>query len=120
MSDCCAPGAAPTRRPASSGGRRTGLAAPVPETRATCRHPGRVGRLLITLLLVDQGVLRRPLLYLKPPTAAEALELSEPPVYGAIARLEDAGILREETGRARGKTYIYGEYMDILNEGTER
>jgi Fic family protein len=163
---------------------------------------GRVGRLLITLLLVEQEVLRRPLLYLslylkrnrdayyehlqrvrtegawedwlrfflegvvdvsestagatrgivemierdrgrihefgrgaatalrvhdlavrrvvvKPPKAAEALELSEPPVYAAISRLEDAGILREETGRARGKTYVYGEYMDILNEGTE-
>lgn len=163
---------------------------------------GRVGRLLITLLMLEQGVLRRPLLYLslylkrnresyyerlqavrtdgaweawlgfflegivdvadstaettrlivemierdrgrihefgrgaatalrvhdfavkhvvvRPPTTARRLGLSEPPVYAAVARLEEAGILREVTGRSRGKTYVYDEYMTILNEGTE-
>jgi Fic family protein len=55
----------------------------------------------------------------RPPAAAKRLALSKPPVYTAIGRLEDAGILREVTGRSRGKTYVYDEYMKILNEGTE-
>jgi len=51
--------------------------------------------------------------------AAEELGLSPPPVYNALARLEAAGILREVTGRRRGKLYVYSEYLAIVNEGTE-
>jgi hypothetical protein len=55
---------------------------------------------------------------LRPPDAAEILELSAPPVYSAVGRLEEAGILREVTGRRRGKLYVYDEYLARLNEGT--
>lgn len=163
---------------------------------------GRVGRLLITLLLCSEGVMRRPLLYLSlyfkrhrdayyehlqrvrtdgdwegwlqfflegaievaesttqttqrlvamiesdrqaihsfgrgaatahrvhdvavrfvvigASSVAKRLELTTPPVYAAIKRLETAGILREATGRQRGKLYVYDRYLSILGEGTE-
>jgi Fic family protein len=52
-------------------------------------------------------------------SVAEQLGLTSPPVYAALDRLERAGILREATGRRRGKLYIYAQYLAILNEGTE-
>jgi len=35
-----------------------------------------------------------------------------------VHRLQDAGILREATGRRRGRLYVYDEYLQLLNEGT--
>ena len=32
-----------------------------------------------------------------------------------MARLTEAGILRETTGRQRGRLFAYGRYIDILN-----
>ncbi len=55
---------------------------------------------------------------LRPADSAGVLGLSAPPVYSAVRRLEAAGILREVTGRQRGKLYVYDEYLARLNEGT--
>jgi len=52
-------------------------------------------------------------------STAEQLGLSAPPVYAALDRLERAGILREATGRQRGKLYVYDQYLALLKEGIE-
>ena len=33
--------------------------------------------------------------------------------------LADRGIVRETTGKRRGRLFVYDEYVAILNEGTE-
>lgn len=53
-----------------------------------------------------------------PREVAERLGITPPPVYAAISRLEEIGILREVTGRQRGKLYAYDEYLALLSEGT--
>jgi Fic family protein len=53
------------------------------------------------------------------PEASKQLPLSEPTVASAISHLEALGIVRELTGRERGRIYAYTEYLGILNEGTE-
>lgn len=50
---------------------------------------------------------------------AGSLELSTPTVVTAIKNLETLGITRELTGRKRDRLFVYGNYLDILNEGVE-
>ncbi len=45
---------------------------------------------------------------------ARRLGISEPTVYNALSRLEEAGILREATGRRRGRLYVYDGYLALL------
>jgi Fic family protein len=52
------------------------------------------------------------------PRTARHLELSEPTVSGGVRRLEAVGILREISGRKRGRIYAYDEYLGLLSEGT--
>lgn len=52
------------------------------------------------------------------PAAGKELELSKPTVGKAVAELERLGIAREITGRLRDRRFVYGEYIDIMNEDT--
>jgi Fic family protein len=76
----------------------------------------KLGRGAATALRVHDLAARY--VVLRAPAAAQELGLSDPPVYNAVRRLEEAGILREVTGQQRGKLYVYDEYLNRLNEGT--
>jgi Fic family protein len=45
---------------------------------------------------------------------SEELRLSAPTVNAAFARLEEAGILHEVTGRKRGRLFVYRRYLQLL------
>jgi Fic family protein len=49
----------------------------------------------------------------------EAIGLPIPTVTRAIAALERLGIVRETTGRKRGRVYAYDACLQVLSEGTE-
>jgi Fic family protein len=121
---------------------------------------GRLGRLLIALFLVEQQVLREPLLYLslylKMHRADYYRLMQEVRLRGAweawlefflsgvavtannahdsalriialftrdrsrivVAGLEKLHLLREVTGKQRGRAYAYQDFLHILDEGT--
>jgi Fic family protein len=45
--------------------------------------------------------------------------LSAPTVYSALESMATLGVVRELTGRARGRVFAYDQYLRILSEGTE-
>ncbi len=49
----------------------------------------------------------------------EACGISLPTVLRALSTLESMGIIKEITGKGRHMIFVYQEYLDILNKGTE-
>lgn len=76
-----------------------------------------LGRTAGSVLRVH-GTLCRRVLAPIPQIAADA-NLSPPTVASALQLLIEKGVVRETTGRQRGRVFIYHEYLDILSEGTE-
>jgi Fic family protein len=71
-----------------------------------------VGRGAASALRVHELAGRRVVLAASSTSAL--LGLSVPTVNAAFARLQDAGILREVTGRRRGRVFVYAAYLDLL------
>jgi Fic family protein len=76
-----------------------------------------LGRAAASAMRVHQLLQTKPLITI--PQAARALALSRPTVTSSLAHLQQAGIVRETTGRQRGRAFVYDRYLALLNEGTE-
>jgi Fic family protein len=79
---------------------------------------GALGKSAATAGRILEHAIQRVIL--TPKSVQEATDLTAPPVYGAIRRLEEAGILHEATGKRRNRVYVYTQYLALLNAGTER
>jgi Fic family protein len=57
--------------------------------------------------------------FLTPKLLVERTGLTAPTINAALADLEGLGIVKEVTGRRRGRVFGYSGYLAILSEGTE-
>lgn len=53
------------------------------------------------------------------PQAKRLLGLSQPTVGKSVDHLVALGIVREASGRLRGRTFVYHAYLKLLDERTE-
>lgn len=78
---------------------------------------GHQGRRAASALRVHQSLVERPVGDIA--RLASRTGLSAPTVAAALRLLESLGIVREITGRRRGRVYTYERYLALLREGTE-
>ncbi len=74
-----------------------------------------VGRVAGSALQVHQALLTRPI-HTIARLSAET-RLSVPAVTHSLAALTELGMVREITGRKRGRVFVYGPYLDVLQQG---
>ncbi len=75
------------------------------------------GRIAGSALQIHAHLQRHPIVSI--PKTADAVGVSAPTVGKVVHRLGELGILREITGRQRGRLFAYDGYLKILSEGTE-
>jgi Fic family protein len=75
------------------------------------------GASTVSALRVNTALHRRPILSIS--KAAAVTGLSFPTASSAMRLLAQLGIVREMTGKSRGRLFAYQQYLDILNEGGE-
>ena len=76
-----------------------------------------LGRPATSALRVHQLLQQKPIIAI--PDAARETGMSAPTVAKSIQHLRDLGLLREITGKQRGRMFAYSDYLGILSQGTE-
>ncbi len=71
-------------------------------------------RATVTAIRLIERLPSRPVVTIA--AASDLLGLTAPPIRKAVALLEGLGVLREITGRRRGRAYAYHEYLRILTD----
>ena len=78
---------------------------------------GRLGRRADSARRVHQSLVERPANNIG--DLARRTGLSAPTVAAVLRLLEDLGMVREVTGRQRGRIYTYERHLAVLRDGTE-
>jgi len=73
----------------------------------------RFGRGAASALLIYSYAQANPLFSIK--NAARAMKVSFPTASAAVDRMIEAGILRESSGKRRGRRFLYERYLEILD-----
>ena len=76
-----------------------------------------LGRPAASALRVHEYLRERPLATVA--TVSQQLGISAPTVSKSLRHLEALGIVKEITGRRRGRAFAYGDYLKLLEQGTE-
>lgn len=76
-----------------------------------------IGRGAGSALQTHQYLEKKPLAVI--PEMVKGLGLTTPTVTAALQNLERIGIVREITGKQRGRIFVYDAYLKILQQGTE-
>lgn len=74
----------------------------------------RFGRGAPSALLVYRHAQINPLFSIK--SAARETKISFPTAAAAVARMTEAGILQESSGKRRDRLFLYSKYLDVLNQ----
>jgi len=83
------------------------------DRRRLAQHPAAT----VPALRLLESLPDHPLVTL--PLAIELLDVSKPTAIKALDALQQAGILRETTGKKRDRVYAYHGYLQVLTQDTE-